>query len=237
MPVFHSQRIIHVHNPRCGGTSINAVLWRNEQPQLGALKVRVVNYHYVYGIHRLGENDVWELDHLDWADLRAVVSPWAWEAYRRCVVVRDPWARFVSEYRRKHGRNDHRLLRGDLDFTAYCTEFLRRVDGIDPRAGGRIGRHHFADCHFLPQWRYAGASAAAVDPDLYVLRLESIADDWQRFVAAFDGDPAAYQLPRMNAVAPATVATEPGVDAALGRRIERFYADDYRLFGYTPRFG
>jgi len=236
MPVFHSQRLIHIHNPRCGGSSINAVLWRNESPKLGKLRARPANYHLLYGLHRLPDKSVMELDHLDYCEVKAAVAPWVWEDYRKFVVVRHPWDKFVSEYRRKHQRGDRRYLSADKPLAEYCADFLNQTKDVTPQTAARLGRHQFADSHFIPQWRFAATQPDSLDNEVTLLRLETLDEAWPAFLLEHGLDPAIYILPRMNSQAGKYSPVELQVSPDLAARIEAFYADDYRAFGYEPRF-
>jgi hypothetical protein len=234
MPIFHSQQLIHIHVPRCGGTSINALLWSREKDPVGPFDAQIANYHHLYGVHRLGSSRAVELDHLDYLDVRRSVSPWVWRSYRKFAVVRHPWDRFVSEYRRKHSRNDRRFLPADGTFQDYCHAFLDKVKGTDPRTARRLGASQFADSHFLPQWRFVGRSPEARAPEVHVLRLENIAEDWPRFLVEAGLPPGEYILPRRNTQRNRYEEVDFAIDASMGTSIEAFYSDDYQLFGYTP---
>jgi len=236
MPVFHSQRIIHIHNPRCGGSSINAVLWKNEAPRVGKLKVRPANYHLLYGLHRLPGGQVIELDHLDYREVKSAVAPWIWDTYHKFVVVRHPWDKFVSEYRRKHQRGDRRYVPADRSFGDYCSEFLTRTKDLDPAEPTRFGRHQFADSHFIPQWRFAGNSPNNLDKNVTVLKLEDLDKSWSAFLAGNGFARDSYTLPRKNSQAESFPPGDFAVASDIAIRLEKFYADDYRVFGYTPRF-
>jgi hypothetical protein len=236
MPVFHAQRIIHIHNPRCGGSSINAVLWEHESPRVGELNIRPANYHYLYGLHRLTKDSVIELDHLDSHEIKSAVAPWVWNNYYKFVVVRHPWDKFVSEYRRKHQRRDHRFVSADTTLGEYCEDFLRRVKDVDPKTAVRLGRHQFADCHFLPQWRFAGVSPDMPDTQIAVLKLESLENDWQSFLGSHGFDSNAYALQRRNSQADHYTLDDLEVSSDVGALVETFYDDDFRVFGYERHF-
>lgn len=236
MPVFHSQRIIHIHNPRCGGSSINAVLWEQEWPRVGELSIRPANYHYLYGLHRLAKNSVIELDHLDYNELKAAIAPWVWKSYRRFVVVRHPWSKFVSEYRRKHQRGDRRFLPANNTLDEYCKAFLQRTKNVNPQKAVRLGRHQLADCHFLPQWRFAGVSPEYLDTQISILRLENLESDWQSFLCTQGFDSNRYALQRKNSQADRYALDDLDVTADVGALVEAFYADDFRTFGYERKF-
>jgi hypothetical protein len=233
MPVFHSQHLIHIHVPRCGGTSINSLLWEREEDRVGKLAAQVANYHHLYGVHRFGRSNAVELDHLDYFEVRHSLSPWVWRHYRKFAVVRHPWDRFVSEYRRKHSRRDRRFVPADGSFSDYCHAFLEKTRGKDPRSQRRIGPTQFADSHFIPQWRYLGRIADQPDPSVQVLRLENIVEDWQRFIADAGFSAADYVLPRQNSQRARYHEADFSADAGAAAAIEAFYADDYRLLGYN----
>jgi hypothetical protein len=233
VPVFHSDKIIHIHVPRCGGTSINALLWAREKNRVGKLATQSPNYHHLYGVHRLGGSRTMELDHLDYCEMRRSVSPWVWKSYRKFAVVRHPWDRFVSEYRRKHSRNDRRFLPAEGNFQEYCRAFLDKVKGIDPRTDRRLGATQFADSHFLPQWRFLGRSPERRDPEVHVLRLESIAEDWPQFLVEAGLPPGEYTLPLRNSQAEKYEEADFVIDTSTGSAIETFYSDDYRMFDYA----
>jgi hypothetical protein len=236
MPVFHSQKLIHLHIPRCGGTSINGLLWSRETNRVGTFNIKEPNYHYLYGVHRISASLAFELDHLDYFEVRRSVSPWVWRSYRKFAVVRHPWDRFVSEYRRKHSQTDRRFISAEADFAKFCRDFLLKVKARDFSAVRRLGSTQFADSHFIPQWRFLGRNLDGLDGSVRMLRLESIDNDWRAFVSEIALPVDDYKLPHRNTQKSKYAETDFIVDLDLAREIELFYADDYRLLGYEFRY-
>ena len=219
MPIHRNQRLLFVHIPKTAGTSVEAVLgllgdWRLE------------NLHTGFGLiqspallrRRLGSNF---LQHLTLAELRQVFGA-ELHGFTPFTVVRHPWARLLSSFRRK-----------DPDLCAYYRYRCDRdLNGLDLEAyidlAGWLDHAHLRpQCQFL-----IDLNTTQIDHELRIFRQERL-DELEHWVAARFGCP--MTLPRCN-VNVAEVPL-PGLDAhtllRLEGRVRDLYADDYAAFDYS----
>lgn len=149
MPICDSLKLIFLHVPKTGGSSIEAVL-----PRLRLLARYTANLpapqHYTY---------------------RQLVKyfPREMAQYRKFAVVRNPWQRLVSDYVWQQMFTKRRL-----SFLA----FVKKIDRISKRCRRWPEQlppegvwRPFAVAHFFPQHAYIG-------PDVRVLRHETLNKDF-----------------------------------------------------------
>ena len=241
MPVFYQQELIHIHNPRCGGTFINRALAKCLNIPAQTFSVKNLSYHYLFGNHDVGR-DKYELDHLTLSLIRDAVPSWIFDSFTSFVVVRHPWDRFTSEYTRKVSTGCRRFINHkNLSFEEYCLKFLnicrRRFDAD----GGFREMSHFQSCHFLPQYFYTGRedrNASCRKPE--IIRLDEINSKLpqlltpecsNRFVDLLDQQ--AKNSHRDIVSSEIKKAVEKISSEVMGK-VERFYRDDYRILNFKP---
>jgi hypothetical protein len=219
MPIHRDQRMLFVHIPKTAGTSVEALLgllgdWRLE------------NLHTGFGLIQspallrcqFGSNF---LQHLTLAELRQVFGA-ELQGCTPFTVVRHPWARLLSSFRRK-----------DPDLCAYyryrCDRDLNSLD-----LGAYIDLAGWLDhAHLRPQFQFLiDPNTTQIDHELRIFRQERL-DELEYWLAARFGRP--MRLPRRNVnVAEAPL---PGLDAPTLRRLEGrvrdLYATDYAALGYA----
>lgn len=206
MPVFFSlsQRVLFVHVPKTGGTTMERMLTtpeltmrfretRKTAPDLMSVR-RCSPQHYHGELLR----EVFDLSRFSYSFL----------------IVRDPVARFRSEYLMRT-RKDLRLDAGSVE--AWADHVLERY-AADP---------YVLDNHLRPQSDFVvpGAEVFHLEDGL-----ESIADRVEKRIGhRLTRDVARGQDSVARAGVPSSAVT---VSPRLEERLRSFYAADYAAFGY-----
>ena len=238
MPIFHEAKLIHVHNPRCGGTSINEAILTSLGLPVSTFRPQTVSYHYLYGNHKTSSN-FYELDHLCFALIQEATPSWILEDYNSFVVVRHPWDRFVSEYTRKVATNCKRFINPlGKTFESYCQDFIkkanRKYSESDPY--NFKGVNHFNGCHFLPQYIYAGLELPSRTTKPLIIDIKEIS---QKLPPLFDNlsNKVASELKKLRNSHKQKILDETKhqidtINPTIRKAVEDFYHLDYQLLGY-----
>lgn len=209
MPVLNvgSKRVLYIHVPRSGGTFVEALL-RSYGPLEGVRMglsfdgLPCSPQHFHAPL----------LEHVYSVEDRGAQHAFDYVF----MTVRDPLARLTSEYRYK-ARGAKVSLRRRLTFP-------RTFAGWVSRTFAAYRRNPFSfDNHIRPQHQF-------LTFDAEVFRLE---DGLERIATVLDElTGVTGELPETPLNDTEDSAPRYEVTAALRRKIETFYADDYRLFGY-----
>jgi len=238
MPIFHELKVIHVHNPRCGGTTINNAILKGLGLPASTFRPKLVSYHYLYGNHRTS-NNFYELDHLCFAWIREATPKWLLDDYKSFVVVRHPWERFVSEYTRKVSTNCKRFINPqDISFETYCLKFIQKAKRkyLDSDPYQFQGVSHFNGCHFLPQYLYAGLEC---NVDITKPQIIDIKEINQKLPPIFGNlsDKIAGELMKPRNSHKQKISEDikyqiEGINPDIRKEIEDFYHLDFQLLEY-----
>ncbi|QEY32400.1 hypothetical protein EVJ50_09420 [Synechococcus sp. RSCCF101] len=242
MAIFHELKLIHAHNPRCGGTSINKAFASCLNIPPAALTPKKYSYHYLYGLHKTRGN-YYELDHLTFAMILDAIPQWVANEYQAFVVVRHPWDRFVSEYTRKITAGCKRFINPlSISFETYCLRFLEKMarvfDSSHPHE--LRGINHFDACHFLHQYLYAGLDLpeSGSTPRPRLIRIQDVNRELPGLCGEHAGAVSAILNRPLNShrqtIPEERAAQIANLDRSIQSEIETFYAKDYELFGYEP---
>lgn len=147
MPIFYRNKLIHIHIPRTGGTTINNLFHRigdfdhsnvPKKPDLISL----------YGLDKDKNGKQVELDHLTLEMIREYTSEDVFVNFRAFCVIRDPIDRFISEYLRQIKQNDKRLFKNinDLNLEQYTNKVYEIYFN-----GNIVNLSHFSKSHILRQ--------------------------------------------------------------------------------------
>lgn len=120
-----NQKIIFIHIPRCGGTSINDALVRSGYTLNAELDYRKIDLVHLYGKIEYNSKTV-ELDHCTYEHMNIFCSQYEMENFIKFAIVRDPIDRIVSVYNRAFVESDFRIL-GNRDNST----FTKFVDGLE----------------------------------------------------------------------------------------------------------
>tara|TARA_Y100000052_G_scaffold24650_2_gene27388 strand:- start:8008 stop:8760 length:753 start_codon:yes stop_codon:yes gene_type:complete len=102
-------KIFYVHIPRCGGTSINRWFHENRFIDREKLAANGLDLGVMYGKLQLDGVTI-ELDTMTQDHFRFLCSEYVQSEYRKIAVVRDPFERAISVYKRMRERGDRRIL-------------------------------------------------------------------------------------------------------------------------------
>jgi hypothetical protein len=137
------------------------------------------------------------------------------------MVVRNPYNRVLSEYYCRWGgigmKNIHHTK---AEFNTYLISKIVNEEFImkfQPEKNGN---------HFTPQYRYLDA-----DTKIHILKFENIATEFSELMATYGLD---IRLQKKN-VSQKSKFTVADFSPELLREINRFYAKDFEIFGYSIR--
>lgn len=87
MPIFHSKKVLFLHNPKTGGSTVESMFSIKMSPE----------YFYNDGRNYLQGNNC-ALQHLSYEALKKKLAPEIFHSYYKFTFVRNPWDRLVSTY-------------------------------------------------------------------------------------------------------------------------------------------
>jgi hypothetical protein len=204
MPVDHDQKLLFIHVPRTGGTTILTLLglWKEE---------RSANLQTLFG--DLGQLD---LQHLTVSQLRQFLTPVEFASYFKFAFVRNPWDRTVSAalWRARYRDEAIRDLRDYVDWA-------ERVN--------KSGLRRPSDAHALPQSSFVIDEDGQVGVNCigrferYAENLEAILDRCSKV-----REPLPHKLQNSD-----RRHYRSYYDDDLKRRVAALYAEDVERFGYS----
>ena len=204
--ICRDRKIIFVHIPKCGGTSIENVLWpdraaRSEEDLWGGIVKGMSNRYMTAG-----------LQHLTAHYIREAVGAEMFAACYRFAVVRDPLRRLVSQYLYMETRDALRRYIG-----------MRRDDSFSVYLDRIAARDH---AQWLPQVAFVtDADGSLMVDDIH--RLEDISKDVTPLARRLGLDLATLPHKNNSKSKRRAALTQADVDRVFDR-----YAKDYALFGY-----
>ena len=161
--ISHDKKCIFIHIPKCGGTSIEDVIWPKDQG-------RTENDLWMGFVNRFeNKYQTGGLQHLLARQVREEVGPDVFSDYYKFAFVRNPWDRIVSQFAYMQQRPD---LMDYLGMTAE-TEFKAYLDLI------RLKEH----VQWMSQVRFLLDQDGSVLVDR-IGRLESFNEDCAQIFAA-----------------------------------------------------
>lgn len=215
MPIIHKHKLIFIHVPRTGGTSINKYFEDTHCFDEHKLDVRSVNFHIMYGLYKTPK-ETFELDHLDYSDLQKFCPEQVFSSYKKFAIVRDPLERLYSDFGRIKLRGDKRLFDAkDMTFD----QFVLEVEKIFHRGLDKLG--HFKKSHLLPQVNFVPNGKG-----IHILRFSHLGEDWNNFRRLHDLPE--LELPHSNKSAKGNkhiIASDETISI-----VKEIYKDDYKAF-------
>ena len=230
MPIYDKYKIIFIHIPKCGGSSINEMLgikdifdmnrlkgWIYEQVKKGDLQI-------MYG-NTIRKNHYYELDHALFKHIFKNHKVKCKE-YFKFAVVRNPYERLLSEF----FYNNDRFIQKKGDTPADFTEFLME---LQTRWGEINKLDHFKYSHFYPQYFFTNTldvnkKGCAMD---YVCKLEEI-DELCGVLKEKTG--FNFQLKKENVNSKKSkINKEEYLTPENKEIIYRLYKKDFAQFGYA----
>ena len=204
--ISHAHRCIFVHVPRCGGTSIESVLWPGPRTETDLWMGFVSPLHNTY--------QTGGLQHLLAEQIRREVGSETFDAYHKFAIVRNPWDKAVSQYRHMQRRPDLRAfvgMRADDGFRTYL-RLIARTPHV--------------------QWRPQHAFVCGEDGTLLVDelgRFETFERDVARIFRRFGFD---AEVPHLNASDRGPLGRY--YDEETLALVGELYREDVERFSYRP---
>jgi hypothetical protein len=204
MPVDHDRKLLFIHIPKTGGTTILTLLglWKKE---------RSASLHTLFG--DFGSVD---LQHLTLAQAEQFLTPTESASYLKFSFVRNPWDRAVSAawWRTRFPDQGIRDLRDYVDWA-------ERVN--------RRGRSHPWDVHALPQSSFVELEGGRVGVGR-IGRFENFEHDLEMILGRVLRMP--HPLPH-KLQQPGRRHYRDYYRGDLALRVGRLFAKDVDRFGYT----
>ena len=218
MPIDRARKLLFVHIPKTAGTSVEELLglrgpWQKENINtcFGLIQ-SVPLLEKGFSSHFLQHLTLSELSCLLGSDLQGCI-PFA--------VVRDPWNRLISSFRRK-----------DPDLcNLICSNSGRDANEFDLEAYIELAGW-LDHAHLRPQYRFLTLSGSdRIDPRIHVFRQEQLVD-LEEWLAQRLGQ--SVVLPNSNVSVPQTPWSDLNAhqEDKLRERVHVLYAEDYAAFGY-----
>ncbi|NMG76009.1 sulfotransferase family 2 domain-containing protein [Aromatoleum diolicum] len=156
MPISHDHRVIFVHIPKNGGSSIEKALG-------------------IYGVENRGDNRLVDermlfgkgLQHLTMSEINERIPSEISQTYFKFAFVRNPWARALSEYRWR-AQWDSQIAK--MSFTKFVFDQLGQPHAY---------RHYWPQVDFIADRSQPGAASLLVD---FVGRLEHLQSDFGEII-------------------------------------------------------
>ena len=218
MPIDRARKLLFVHIPKTAGTSVEELLglrgpWQKEN----------INtcFGLIQSLPLLKEGFRSNfLQHLTLAELSSLLG----SDLQGCIpfaVVRDPWTRIISSFRRKDP---------DLCNLIYSS------CGQDATEFDLAAYIELAGCldhaHLRPQYRFLTLSGSdRIDPRIHIFRQEQLVD-LEEWLAQRLGQ--SVVLPKSNVSVPQMPWSDLNAqqEDKLRERVRVLYAEDYAAFGY-----
>ncbi len=204
MPVDHARRVIFIHVPKTGGTTIEALLGLSG-------RYRSPDTHRLFGL-----SGTTELQHLTAAQLSRILPPDQFGSYFKFAFVRNPWDRAVSGmlWRARFARFGIRDMRDYVDWA---------------EAVNAAGSPKYSDVHALPQHALLTRDGKEISVDR-LGRFERFAYDVREILADFLGN--IDELPHC-AASRGRAPYRDYYETQLAERVHKLYIRDIEAFGYS----
>jgi hypothetical protein len=170
MPINHELKIIHIHIPKTGGTSVNESIFNNN-----TLNMNFPSKKTFYGNYIKEDGCMYEMDHSTINFLKKNAIGYNNNYFKFCYI-RNPYSRLVSEYLhcKKHGS---RFINDTSSFENYVMELKKKfsivIDNIEKK-------HHLVS-HYIPQYYFIYNKDKILCVD-YVARFEKINAYWKQII-------------------------------------------------------
>lgn len=123
--ISHRYKCIFIHIPKCGGTSIEDVIWPGPRSEADLWKGQIDETSNKYQTSGL--------QHLSAKNIRAEVGEQIFSSYFKFAIVRNPWDKVISQFLYlKRRRRDFRRYLGVTRFVSLkrYLEALQKVDHV-----------------------------------------------------------------------------------------------------------
>jgi hypothetical protein len=228
MPIHHDHKLIHVEVPKTGGSTIEQLLGNPCKREDNARFYGTVRG--AAAVFLSGTPDC-IMTHLTATEI-ARAAPYHYHAYRKFMVVRDPFTRLESEYRYLLGlagkMGEPGVVLDNLPYHVRSTfrDFVETL--VADHGSGRVGRMTQAErCHLVPQSDYLPPPGDGVT----VFKFEDFPSA-ARSVMGMAGLPAPVSIPVVNATDKGSTSLH---DAYTAAATVDLYRADFEAFGYGKK--
>lgn len=217
MPYFPERNLVFIHLSRNAGSVIEEHLI-GRRPDLF---VSENNNGVKFIGHEEGLNKV--LQHLTFGELRERMSPEEFDRAKIFTVIRHPYDRIVSDFEVFHGKV------GMEEFREFLNQYLddhqnkETNEEIDSRL---VEIYRNFDGHYIQQHKFLLNAEGVIDPRVKILRYENLNEDIKAIVPELSG--------RFLKNTPNPCLGFYLSDPKIKQKIDSYYAEDFRLFGYSP---
>ena len=217
MPIIHSLKTIFIHIPKAGGTSIETVLC-----DFPLFKYSLINKYVWYGNIKTKEIK-YELDHSTMAYLKNNCKYFD-NTYFSFAIVRNPYARLVSEYhycKYKYAR----FIKEIDNFKDFVLSLKDKFSDIVKNKE----KNHLYVSHYLPQYLFThNYRKIQIVDEIY--KLENIEEDWIKICEKLNIDKELIKSEK-NASTFKYDYNEY-YDDELRNIVYELYKDDFEIFNY-----
>tara|TARA_B110000483_G_C18206650_1_gene548109 strand:+ start:10001 stop:10660 length:660 start_codon:yes stop_codon:yes gene_type:complete len=217
MPIIHSIKTIFIHIPKAGGTSIETVLC-----DFPLFRYQLVNKYNWYGNIKNDETK-YELDHSTMAYLKRNCKYYD-NSYFSFAIVRNPYARLVSEYH--YCKYQYSRFIKKLDsFKDFVYELKDKFDYVLKNKE----KDHLYVSHYLPQYLFTH-NYRKVKIVNKIYKLENLNEEWTDICEILDIDKELVRTEK-NA-SKFKYNYEDYYDDELKSIVYEMYKDDFEVFNY-----
>lgn len=149
MPILHNKKLIFIHIPKTGGTSIERVIDMQTVEKFfcyqrcGVCMPKILDKFCIKEHNKIKYTTP---QHLTALQLKTVLGDTVFNKYQKFTIVRNPFDRLVGEYCYiKQTVNPHFVQYQDLNFV----QFVKRCLNLP-----NMARHILFDNHFTPQTEF-----------------------------------------------------------------------------------
>ena len=210
MPISYTYNLVFIHIPKCAGTTIEKILGTCTSREL-------------YGqtpSPRLGQYTTPQ--HFTYLQLKDTLNI-NWSDYHAFSVVRNPYQRFVSEY--KYRKAVFRVSKCKKDDPGSFLQFIKK---LDLEKSARIQEF---DGHLETQSSFLKNKKGKIEKSIEVFKFEELDKCWEALESktgvSYKEDywsrKSKYDVPYQNFYTPKTKSI-----------IYNFYKEDFKNFGYSP---
>lgn len=217
MPIIHSLKTIFIHIPKAGGTSIETVLC-----DFPLFRYQLVNKYNWYGNIKNDETK-YELDHSTMAYLKRNCKYYD-NSYFSFAIVRNPYARLVSEYH--YCKYQYSRLIKKLDsFKDFVYELKDKFDYVLKNKE----KDHLYVSHYLPQYLFTH-NYRKVKIVNKIYKLENLNEQWNEICEILEIDKELVKTEK-NA-SKFEYNYEDYYDDEIKSIVYEMYKDDFEIFNY-----
>lgn len=217
MPIIHSLKVIFIHIPKAGGTSIENLIC-----DFPLYRYKLVNKYNWYGNIK-NDHIKYELDHSTMAYLKNNCKYFD-NTYFSFSVVRNPYARLVSEYHYCKFKYS-RYIKNLNNFKEFVFEIKDKFNDILKEKE----KNHLYVSHYLPQYIFTHNYRKLQIVDK-VYKLENLKNDWIEICKKLNIEKELIKIEKNST--DFSYNYEDYYTEELKEIVYELYKDDFEIFSY-----